>query len=176
MKKYLYPLFSALLLLCAALTTTSCEEEYNDFDQSIALNGIWQGTLSTDYYYDNYGSNTWQTEFRFAVDREGATSGTGIEIDYNPMRYQDYRYYNFRWMVVYGNIFLYFENGESLVIRDYRMNNQYLEGYLETNEDNPYLIGRIRLTKTSYWPWDDALSRATSNKNIGGERVIRKTE
>ena len=154
--KKLTSILTLILIATLSFTFTSCDDN-NDYDEAATLNGIWQGSLGSAYY-DQYGSgyDYQETEFRFYNDGDenyNSTSGTGTEIDYNPNNYQAYTYYDFRWNIAYGVIYLYYSNGDNLVIRDYSLSGSRLHGYLETT--NGQTVAELDLEKTSYWPWSN---------------------
>ncbi len=151
--------YAYLMILCLSLTAftmTSCEDD-NDDAIAYTLDGIWQGSLGQTYYYDNYYGYGYDyeemdTEFRF-YNSAGSTSGTGVEIDYVQGYWTTYyKVYEFKWNVAYNNIYLYFANGEELVIRDFSLSSNYLSGILETSDR--YRVASLRLRKTNDWYWD----------------------
>lgn len=184
MKRNIHILAMALMALCS-LALTSCDDD-NDIEVATNLNGVWRGAISTSYYSDNYYQyygdlqyNEWATEFRF-YSYDGSygtsTSGEGVEVDYDTDYYnQYYKVYYFKWNVAYGNIYLYFENGENLVIRNYRMTSSHLQGDLETS-DGVY-VATINLRSTNDWFWDTSYAkgtRATQDSTVNNKRIFNK--
>lgn len=124
-----------LTLLCAAFMLTSCDEE----DRAIAidLSGIWEGTVSQEYFINRYGDKevTYQDvdmEFR---KRSGSwSSGTGTEIDYD-YDYRTHRLYyytcEFSYNVRNGIIYIDFEDGTKSRIRDYSLSSDFFTGYFQ---------------------------------------------
>ena len=172
-------LTAILTIVCLGVLSfmvTSCDSN-DDFDTAAVLNGTWHGSLG-QYYSDVYGDGyeEWETEFRFNNYNENATSGDGVEVDYDPGSMGNYKYYDFRWNVAYGNIYLYYENGDELVIRNYSLSNHRLRGELETTEG--VSVANIDLERTSYWPWDDSYNakstRSTKDVHMGKARTFKK--
>ncbi len=113
-KNILFPLVVGLLLTAV---TTSCDDP--DANVADTLDGIWQGTIVGGYYNDRYGlGGQWSTEIQFITD--GWSSGYGTEVDYS---YYDGRAYrsDFDWEVNNGFIYLYYYDGYTAVIADYRL-------------------------------------------------------
>lgn len=165
--KALHLLFS-LFVLMVPVMMTSCQPD-DDFEVAATLDGYWEGELSTGYYYNNYGAYNWATIFEFDSYAPGvSTSGTGVEIDYSPSYYSQNRYYYFKWEVAYGNIYLHFDNGEELVIRDYMISGNRLRGDLETPQGE--LVGSLNLVRTDYLPWTRTRSSDVVKPQMGGKR------
>lgn len=117
-----------LFAMMAILLLSSCNWSHDD-DAYIAydITGRWVGQLS-EYYYDRFDwrvkGYTYSTMFEFYQgDRYG---GRGREVDYD--HYGNYRTYNFRWTVEYGNIYLNYSDGTELVIDGYFVRNNHLYG------------------------------------------------
>lgn len=172
--------FSTIIALTmAALVTlvfSSCETD--DFDTAANLNGTWRGSLG-QYYNTVYGTgySEWETEFRFenyAGNTGASTSGQGVEIDFDPDYWSDYKYYEFRWEVAYGNIYLHYSNGDELVIRNYSMSGDRIRGVLETYDG--IFVANLDLYRTSYWPWGSSYAkgtRAAEDQNVGQPRKFK---
>lgn len=161
MMKKVSTLMAMAFLALMALTFTSCEGD--DFDTAANLNGTWRGSLG-QYYSTVYGDGyaEWETEFRFenySGTTGASTSGYGEEIDFDPDYWSDYKYYDFRWEVAYGNIYLHYSNGDELVIRNYSMSGDRIRGVLETIDG--VFVANLNLYRTSYWPWDAGYAKGT---------------
>lgn len=168
-----------LLLAVLALSFSACEPA-DDADRAATLNGTWHGSLG-QYYSTVYGDEyaEWETEFRFENyngDTGIGTSGQGVEIDYDPRAWSSrYKYYDFRWEVTYGNIYLHYANGDELVIRNYRLSDSSLVGQLETY--NGKFVANLNLGRTSYWPWGGGYAkstRASEDTHAGQKRNFEK--
>jgi len=102
-----------MMLVMAAMTLTSCDE---DAMLAYDMEGVWQGTIQGNFYYNRYRSNDYDTEISFV--REGMRGGTGYEIDYNYSTRRYYRNY-FNWTVSNGRIIIEYDDGATVIIRDY---------------------------------------------------------
>lgn len=147
-----------MTLFIITLTLVSCDEE-----QQIAaqLQGHWSGEIRTKY--DSFrgirGAN-YYTVFRFN-GKPGSRGGHGYEIDYE-IDYANYRYEtrtrikeNFEYSVSDEVITIQYEGGAVGQIRDYRLDGNTFEGYLDFNNqcihfrlekddqyrDDPYVHG-----------------------------------
>lgn len=156
----------------ATLTLSSCDEA-DDYDIAYNLEGIWQGSLG-QAYYDQFGEgyDNWETEFRFYTSAD-ATSGTGVEIDYNPNAWSRYQQYYFKWNVAYGDIYLYFSDGQNLVLHDYRMSSNRLQGSLRTMSGT--YVADLDLVRTDYWPWNDSYAKGTRATGTATPEGPRRT-
>ena len=123
-----------MTLFIITLTLVSCDEE-----QQIAaqLQGHWSGEIRTKY--DSFrgirGAN-YYTVFRFN-GKPGSRGGHGYEIDYE-IDYANYRYEtrtrikeNFEYSVSDEVITIQYEGGAVGQIRDYRLDGNTFEGYLD---------------------------------------------
>ena len=135
-----------MTLFIITLTLVSCDEE-----QQIAaqLQGHWSGEIRTKY--DSFrgirGAN-YYTVFRFN-GKPGSRGGHGYEIDYE-IDYANYRYEtrtrikeNFEYSVSDEVITIQYEGGAVGQIRDYRLDGNTFEGYLDFNNQSI----RFRLEK-----------------------------
>lgn len=117
MKKNIYSYTRLLIIgMMTIITMAACDE-----DQALAydLEGVWQGTITGDYYYDRYrtGSNDYDTEIMFKqVSWE--KGGTGYEID---RRYgsRSYTKSYFDWAVRNGKIYIEYDDGYRVIVRDF---------------------------------------------------------
>ena len=148
-----------MTLFIITLTLVSCDEE-----QQIAaqLQGHWSGEIRTKY--DSFrgirGAN-YYTVFRFN-GKPGSRGGHGYEIDYE-IDYANYRYEtrtrikeNFEYSVSDEVITIQYEGGAVGQIRDYRLDGNTFEGYLDFQNqsihfrlekddqyrDDPYVHGK----------------------------------
>ena len=129
-------IFTYTKMLFVALIATaglcSCDE-----DDMIAydLNGIWQGNIASSYYTHRYGMVTDYYDTEIMFDQRGAwgSGGTGYEIDRD--RYGRYTKVFFDWSVRNGKIYISFEDGAHVIIRDfetYRMSGiMRFRGYFD---------------------------------------------
>ncbi|MFA4182544.1 hypothetical protein [Xylanibacter rodentium] len=119
MKKVYNYIMVMMLVTFTALSLTSCQDD--DVDQAYDMNGIWQGTIEGMYYHDRYGRDgRWDTEIQFVQDGDFSRGGYGEEVDYS---YDTHRIYSsqFYWEVRNGRILLEYDDGYSVIIRDYEL-------------------------------------------------------
>ena len=102
-----------MMMIMVAMTMTSCDE---DAMLAYDMEGVWQGTIQGNFYYDRYRSNDYDTEISFV--REGSHGGTGYEIDYNYTTRRYFRNY-FNWTVSNGRIIMEYDDGATVIIHDY---------------------------------------------------------
>lgn len=157
-----------LFFLFATAMFTACDE---DAEKAYDLNGIWEGTINGQYYYDRYQSNeSWDTEICFVQDGDFSRGGYGTERDYsNNSSY--YTENDFDWEVSNGRIYLYYDDGYEVVIDDYdiysRGNSLRFRGYFVNNKTGESLAS-FDLIKTEDWS-DRSASYAKKRT-----KVIRK--
>jgi hypothetical protein len=133
MKKIYTNIAVALMAVLTMTGFTSCD---SDVDLAYDLDGIWQGTIIGNYYYDRYGTNytDYDTEIRFYQDGAFSRGGTGYEIDRDNTTGR-YTRSNFDWTVRNGRIYLSYDDGYDVIIRDYETytmgNAMRFRGYFE---------------------------------------------
>lgn len=129
-------LFSYLTVTLMVLTTalfTSCREVDEDISRN--LSGRWSGVISQDVYYHRFGiirENT-SADMEFYNDPFSSFSGRGVEYDY----FQEYGrlYYtesHFDYTVNMRRIYLSYDDGSDIVIRDYDMYVDLFVGVFES--------------------------------------------
>lgn len=111
-----------LMALVTMVAFSSCDE---DSDIAYDLDGAWSGTVVGDYYYYRYGKEyvtyqDWDTYIEFKQDSPFATSGEGYEYDENRRTGQWSEAY-FDWQVRNGKIYISYDDGTDVVIRDYEV-------------------------------------------------------
>lgn len=144
-----------IMMLMVALTVfslTSCQDD--DIDQAYDMNGIWQGTIQGEYYHDRYGRDgRWDTEIQFVQDGDFSRGGYGVEVDYS---YYTGRAYEsrFYWEVRNGRILLDYDDGYSVIIRDYELyyigSGMRFRGYFD-NYRTGEAMASFSLVKVSDW-------------------------
>lgn len=145
-----------VLAMLTAVSFTSCDsEEMEDIDQAYDMNGIWQGTINGNYYYDRYAStnNDWDTEIQFVQEGNFANGGYGIEVDYSRNSHRISRS-SFTWEVRHGKILLDYEDGYRVIIRDYELysvgSGMRFRGYFDDYYNGDELAS-FNLVKVSDW-------------------------
>ena len=130
-----------LMALVTMVTFSSCDE---DSDIAYDLDGAWSGTVVGDYYYYRCGKEyvtyqDWDTYIEFKQDSPFATSGEGYEYDENRRTGQWSETY-FDWQVRNGKIYISYDDGTDVVIRDYEVyqirNVMRFRGYFEDYRGN----------------------------------------
>lgn len=111
-----------LMALVTMVAFSSCDE---DSDIAYDLDGAWSGTVVGDYYYYRYGKDyvtyqDWDTYIEFKQDSPFATIGEGYEYDENRRTGQWSETY-FDWQVRNGKIYISYDDGTDVVIRDYEV-------------------------------------------------------
>ena len=119
MKKINTYLVMALMVVLTMTTFSSCDK---DTRLAMDLNGIWSGTIVGDYYVDRYSGvvreDVYDTEICFYQDGDFSKGGTGYQIDRNRDTRQ-YTRFNFDWTVRNQRIYIRYNDGYEIVIRDY---------------------------------------------------------
>ena len=126
MKKLLY----AFAMMTTLFTLTSCE------DERIAntLEGTWSGNMYISTRYDGRVYDATYTEVTFLKNPYAYSSGEGYWVDYYSDAPWDYVANHIEWSVDYGTINVYFvEEGTSIRIRDYYLNNDRFYGTINDN-------------------------------------------
>lgn len=136
MKKIYSYTVMALMTALMMTTLTSCDK---DVSLAYDLDGIWSGTIIGDYYYDRYHSRetVYDTEIRFDQRGDFSRGGTGYQVDYYHGRL--YREFYFEWKVRDQRIYIYYDDGYDVVIRDYELydvgSTSHFRGYFDDTYD-----------------------------------------
>lgn len=143
--KHLLHCSALLIAMLSLITFSSCEED-EDAAMAFQLSGYYEGTMRGTYY-DKFGypANTrWQTEFYFwQHDNYG---GTGEEHDFSGRNTIVSR---FSWEVEDGYIYLDFEDGSTVVARDYSLDYSRFRGYFDDLDG--YELAKFDLRKVDGW-------------------------
>ena len=131
--KKIYTLL-AIMLTCAL---TSCDWLTEDEDIAYTLEGTWQGEM---YIKSTWGSRTYNStysEVTFLKDPYRYSNGDGYWVDYYSDAPWDYVANHITWRVDFGDIVVWFrEEGTTVRIRDYRLNNDHFRGWLQDGEND----------------------------------------
>lgn len=154
MKIYFTHITTTILTIMVALCLTSCDE---DVDTAYDLNGIWEGTIYGDYYYDRYGgavaTTSWDTQIEFVQNGDFSKGGDGTELDYNQDT-GEVTLSEFTWTVRNGRIYMSYDDGYQIVINDYELytvaNTPRFRGYF-LDWDTGEQLASFNLIKTSSW-------------------------
>ena len=119
-----------LTMAVMALAFTSCE----DAEIARTLEGTWEGNMYISTSYNGRSYNATNTEITFLRDPYTYSSGSGYWVDYYSDAPWDYVANNIDWKVDFGVIRVYFvEEGTSLEIRDYHLDDRRFYGTLYDN-------------------------------------------
>ena len=144
MKKILTILFMAV----TAMTFVSCD------DDKIAnsLEGIWSGTVETDFFYDRWGNSaaSYQSvDIKFYVDPSQYAKGSGIEYDYMQDNYH-YSTCEFTFEVKNRRIYIYYADNTRVVIHDYSLDGDRFSGVF-CNYDTGRELARFEFYRITNW-------------------------
>ena len=118
--KKLYTTLMMAMMAMMTLSFTSCES-----DEEIArgLEGTWTGNM---YIVDDYGEATTYSEITFTRYSSYDTSGAGVWYDYYADGYRTSSH--FKWRVDWTNIYILFEDGIEVEIRNYNLRANWFTG------------------------------------------------
>lgn len=148
-----HSMVATLMVVLSTLTFTSCTE-----DQMIGmtLQGTWVGNM---YTVNTWNGNTYkatESEITFTTDPFLNTKGYGYWVDYYSGYSWDYVANHIRWEVRNSDLYIYFMNdGGSVILSDYRVNNNYFEGYIYDDYNQPLYFSLRKVYSTYYDSWDD---------------------
>ena len=154
-------LYFYILMLMPVFTLTSCE----DAEIASTLEGTWKGNM---YISSRYGDNTYETtytEITFEIDPFYFSKGSGYWVDYyDTGRYRtitrDYVANHIDWEVKDRTIYIHFrEEGTSMRISDYRLNNDRFVGTLNDNGNlvdfELFHTASPNWNRYNYWGYDN---------------------
>ena len=147
MKKMYYYTKMIVVAMIAMMAFTSCDE---DTDLAYNLEGVWEGTITGNYYsYRGYTTNDYDTQIMFKQAGSWGSGGTGYETDYH-RESRRYTKVFFDWTVRDGRIYLHYEDGVYVVIRDFEtywaMSRMRFRGYFD-NYDTGEQLAAFNLIK-----------------------------
>lgn len=152
MQKTRHYIKAIAIAIVAMATMSGCTDD--DTQQAYDLNGYWQGSIQGDYYSDRYGGgDSWDTEIWFVQDGDFSNGGYGREIDY--ARYSGIvSDVEFVWEVRNGRIYIDYDDGYRIIIRDYELyqrgNSEHFRGYFD-NWDTGETLASFDLIKVGGW-------------------------
>ena len=105
------------------LSLTSCD------DDKIArsLDGVWEGEISTAYFNYRGSGNSQYVDIQFYTDPSQYAKGDGIERDYSNTT-GTYTECGFRFEVKNSRIYLYYDDGYDVMIRNYELLDGHFSG------------------------------------------------
>lgn len=142
-----------LMAICTMFVMTSCD---SDTDLAYDLDGVWSGTLSSEFYDYRYGqhmTDTYETEITFVQEGDFSRGGTGYEIDYNLNTGRSSQTY-FDWTVRGGKIYIDYDDHTTVVVRDYDIytvgRTPHFRGYFDDYYDGSTLaaFNLVKVTRT----------------------------
>ena len=145
--KKLYTTLMMAMMAMMTLSFTSCET-----DEEIAydLEGTWVGNMSIA---DDWGESYVESEITFLRYPSSYTDGNGLWADYYGPR--DYEVYRFEWYVEYGTIYIRFEDGARVEIRNYSLNSNRFRGSFWDGDKEVSFELRSTTHKYDYdYTWD----------------------
>lgn len=154
MKKNYMKLMGILFTLFALAGFTSCDCFNDETDQAMALSGEWRGDFGMYYVWEEYGQlytfDSYDTEIVFYPAYDFAHYGWGRQIDHYNAGPYTYQYFEFKWELRGGNIYLTYpyDHDYDTVISDYRMTNDFFTGYF-VNGTTPFKLHKV----TDYYDW-----------------------
>lgn len=150
MKRFCNYLTFVVMLMATAVSMTSCDDD--DADQAYDMNGIWQGIIQGSYYVDRFHNNDYDTEIQFVQEGVFAHGGYGLETDYPHDRHKPFVQVGFDWTVRDGKIYLEYDDGYRVIIRDYELysvgRSAHFRGYFD-NYDTGETMASFDLVKIS---------------------------
>jgi len=179
--KKLYSMLMMAMMALTATTMTSCDE---DTQIAYTLEGTWQGNMYVHTAYRGYDYYATSTEITFLRDPYRYASGSGYWVDYYSNAPWDYVANHIEWRVVNRNIEVYFlEDGNSMVIGDYRLSDNYFTGYIaDAGNDVEFRLRHVSSPNWSnynhwgYDGWYGYYSRETRggvNDSVKAEKPVR---
>lgn len=150
MKQKLLHITTLLLIIFAGLSLQSCEDD----DIAQTLDGIWEGEVAQTYFSYRWGEQTnyQYVDIEFYTDPYKYAKGTGIEYDYygNSYHYSECPFY---FEVRNGIIYLDYDDGTSVAIRNYRLNHNRFTGEFIDYRSGDYLAS-FDFQKVNNWRYN----------------------
>ena len=154
-------LYFYILMLMPVFALTSCE----DAEIASTLEGTWKGNMYISTSYHGHSYDVAYTEITFIGDPYTISSGYGYWVDYyDTGRYRDlsrnYVANEIDWKVDNRVIYIYFrEEGTSMRISDYRLNNDRFVGTLNDGGNlvdfELFHTASPNWNRYNYWGYDD---------------------
>lgn len=150
MKEKIQKLASCILIVILALTFHSCEDD----EIAQQLDGIWEGEVASTYFSHRFGERTeyQYVDIEFYADPYRYAKGTGIEYDYYGNSYY-YSECSFSFEVRNGIIYLDYQDGTSVAIRNYRLNGSRFSGDFIDYWSGDYLAS-FNFVKVNNWRYN----------------------
>ena len=132
--KRIYNFLALAIVAMLTLSLTSCEDERI----ADALDGIWEGQVSTNYSWRWSDYTKYQyVDMEFFKSANGYARGTGMEYDYD--RWGGYTYCRFSYEVRNEEIFIDYEDGVSVRISRYTLTSGRFYGQFRDYRTGAYL-------------------------------------
>lgn len=148
--KRITSLLAVALMAVLTLSLVSCDDDPYIAD---SLAGTWNGKMYVSSVYDGYTYDATYSELYFDQDPYSYSSGVGYWVDhYAGDAPYAYIANHTRWTVRNGRIYIdLIEEGTSVQIANYRLDDGYFEGTIFYGEDRV----DFRLMHTSSPNWGD---------------------
>lgn len=145
MKEKMLKIATYIIVAMMAVTLNSCEDD----EIAQTLDGIWEGEVATEYFNYRWGvqAQYQDVDIEFYTDPYRYAKGTGVEYDY--YGYQ-YTVCQFVFEVSNGIIYLDYEDGSHVAIRDYRLNDNHFSGNF-IDYDTGRFLASFDFVKVSDW-------------------------
>ena len=127
-----------VLLLAAVVPTLFVSCDWDDDDEiAYTLEGTWRGDMEVYSSWNGRIYDATRTEITFLRDPYTYSSGDGYWVDFYSGAPWDYVANHITWRVDFGDIVVWFrEEGTTVRIRDYRLNNDHFRGWLQDGEND----------------------------------------
>lgn len=146
MKAKILNIATYIIMAMISFTLYSCEDE----DIAQTLDGIWEGEVATEYFSYRWGTRTeyQAVDIEFYVDPYRYARGTGVEYDYDSRYY--YTECGFYFEVYNGIIYLDYDDGSQVAIRNYRLTDNRFSGEFINYRTGEYLAS-FNFVKVNNW-------------------------
>ncbi len=152
--KKLYSIIAILFMAIAATTMVGCDEDANI---AYTLEGVWEGNMYKQSYYNGRYFQSSYTVMQFDRDPYRYSSGTGKWIDYYSNAPWDYFASYISWTVDNGRIRIYSEKeNQTYYIDDFRISDNYFEGYIcdRYNNEKSFSMRKIDSPNWNRYDWN----------------------
>lgn len=148
--KKIYSLLTTAIVGFGVMMITACTE---DQEIGMSLEGTWAGSMYMEMEFSGHSYKVNESEITFTGDPFRLTKGYGYWIDYYD--HGNYVANHIRWTVQNQAITIRFmEDGGTVTISDFRVNNNYFEGYIYDDNGTPIKFELRKVMDESY-DWDD---------------------
>lgn len=147
-------IFYTLTMLVSMLALTSCEQN-DSYLADLLRAHDWEGDLGA-YYQDRWrlSGSSFHTVMHFTSNDAHATSGRGIELDYDKNDSRNYASCEFSWSIVNSDIILIYDDNiwAPVYIHDYRLYSNRFTGRMDDGTRRDILFD---FTAVDFQSWND---------------------